>query len=82
MYKVIMKIFTNRLSLILPKIISDEQGALIKGKDITDSIALTSELTYELNRKVRGGNMNTVVVRDERNEYKHKIEEMAYMIRC
>lgn len=55
MYKVHTKILTKRLSLVLPKILFEEQGAFIKGKDITDSIALTSELTYELNRKVRGG---------------------------
>ncbi|KAJ4972269.1 hypothetical protein NE237_005368 [Protea cynaroides] len=46
-----------RLSLLLPKIISEEQGAFIKGRNISKNISLAYELMLDLDRKVLGYNV-------------------------
>lgn len=56
-YKIIARIFSDRLSSILPSIISPQQGAFVKDRSIFDNIELAQELFHDLNRKVWGGNM-------------------------
>lgn len=56
-YKRISKIFTDRLSLLLPRIISSPQCAFIKGRSLMDCVYLAQELTHDLNRKVYGRNV-------------------------
>lgn len=56
-YKILSKIISNRLSTILPNIISLEQSAFVKGRLIVENIALAQELIHELGRKTRGGNV-------------------------
>jgi hypothetical protein len=56
-YKIISKILASRMDLILTKIISPEQGAFVKHRLIHDNIALTQEMTQNINTKVRGGNV-------------------------
>lgn len=56
-YKIISSIVNKRLASLLPAIISQEQSAFVKGRHITENIALAQELTYELARKTRGHNI-------------------------
>lgn len=56
-YKTISSIINKRLALILPRIISLEQAAFVKGRNIVDNIALTQELMHDLGRKTRGNNI-------------------------
>ncbi|XP_058073273.1 uncharacterized protein LOC131221988 [Magnolia sinica] len=56
-YKLFSKMLATRLRLLLPNIISLEQGAFISGRPIIENIALAQELVRNLNRKVRGGNL-------------------------
>ncbi|XP_058082451.1 uncharacterized protein LOC131230563 [Magnolia sinica] len=56
-YKIFVKIIISRLSSILPKLISAEQGAFIKGRSIAENIALCQEIFTDIGRKVRGGNI-------------------------
>lgn len=51
------KILSNRLSSILPKLISKEQHAFVKGRQIGDCVSITQELVQDINRKVRRGNI-------------------------
>ena len=56
-YKVISKILTKRIGIILPKLISREQGAFIKGRSIHDNVALTQKLVQSLNGGLPGANL-------------------------
>ncbi|XP_026459810.1 uncharacterized protein LOC113360520 [Papaver somniferum] len=55
-FKVITKVITSRLSLIMDKLISHQQGAFIKERNIQEHIVLASEMVNELDIKRRGGN--------------------------
>ncbi|XP_058106938.1 uncharacterized protein LOC131250672 [Magnolia sinica] len=53
----IFLVIACRLRKLLPSLISQEQGAFVQGRAISESIALSQELLRELNRKVKGGNI-------------------------
>ncbi|XP_042486597.1 uncharacterized protein LOC122066831 [Macadamia integrifolia] len=55
--KVLSKIMAERLSCLLPRLVSNEQGAFQKGKIISANIGLASELANLLHTSVRGGGM-------------------------
>ncbi|VFQ83140.1 unnamed protein product [Cuscuta campestris] len=55
--KINTNILASRILKVLPKIISDQQIAFQKGKDIADHILMVEEMYHEINRKVEGGNM-------------------------
>ncbi|XP_058078582.1 uncharacterized protein LOC131226864 [Magnolia sinica] len=56
-YKIFATIILDRLSTILPKVISLEQGAFVRGRSIDENVALAQELFRDVDRKVRGGNI-------------------------
>ncbi|PKU73811.1 integrator complex subunit 11 [Dendrobium catenatum] len=56
-YKLLCKILLNRLSVLLPRIISPFQMGFVKGRAIVDNILLAQEFCQDLDAKVRGGNM-------------------------
>ncbi|PKU79583.1 hypothetical protein MA16_Dca000929 [Dendrobium catenatum] len=55
-YKVLSKILMNRLTVLLPKLISPYQMGFVKGKAISDNILLAQEFCND-DVKCRGGNM-------------------------
>lgn len=56
-YKVISKILSERLAPLLPTIISQEQGAFVKGRFILDNVFLVKQMMQDIDRKVRGHNL-------------------------
>lgn len=56
-HKIITKVLANRLSQILPNIVSQEQRAFIHGRNIKDCICLTSEAINLMQAKTFGGNL-------------------------
>ncbi|XP_058111279.1 uncharacterized protein LOC131254304 [Magnolia sinica] len=56
-YKISAKIISSRLNSLLLKLISVEQGAFIKGRDIAKSIVLAQESIRDISRHVRGRNL-------------------------
>ncbi|XP_042505477.1 uncharacterized protein LOC122082041 [Macadamia integrifolia] len=55
--KILSKVMATRLSSLLPKLISEEQGAFQKGKVIQTNISLASELANLMFECSRGGGM-------------------------
>eukprot|EP00253_Pinus_taeda_P017898 PITA_17898 len=54
-YKIISKVIANRLKMILPGIISQEQSGYVEGRQILDNILLAQEMIHSLHsRKVAG----------------------------
>ncbi|GAU48100.1 hypothetical protein TSUD_133200 [Trifolium subterraneum] len=56
-HKIITKVLADRLAIVLPSIISQEQRAFIHGRKIADCICLTSEVVNLLHNKSFGGNV-------------------------
>jgi len=53
-YKVIAKLLTNRLKIILPDIVSEQQCAFVPGQLITDNIVLAYEGVHDINNRKKG----------------------------
>lgn len=51
LYKCISNILTNRLRTILPLIISENQGAFVKGRSIVHNVLLAQEMVHMYSRK-------------------------------
>ena len=50
-YKVVLKVLSNRLRQVLPKIITPNQSAFVLGRLISDNILIAYELTHFLVNK-------------------------------
>ena len=48
--KIISKIVANRLSPLLPKIISDNQITFVRGRSIVDNILLVTKMIHSIDR--------------------------------
>ena len=53
-YKIISKVLANRLKLILPKLIFEEQLAFVPGRSLVDNIVVAFELIHSMKRKTHG----------------------------
>ncbi|KAL4181107.1 hypothetical protein AMTRI_Chr12g269530 [Amborella trichopoda] len=51
-FKIIPKILANRLRVIAPNLISEEQGAFLKGRHISSNICMASELLNSFKKKL------------------------------
>ncbi|XP_042485020.1 uncharacterized protein LOC122065293 [Macadamia integrifolia] len=59
--KIVSKIMALRLSEVMPRLISEEQGAFQKGKIIHSNITLASELSNMMFSATRGGGMGVKI---------------------
>ncbi|KAG0476032.1 hypothetical protein HPP92_012873 [Vanilla planifolia] len=55
--KILTKLLYSRLSTLLPSIISVEQSAFIKGRNITDNILMVEEMLSRLNKRRKFSNV-------------------------
>lgn len=55
LYKVIAKVLSNRLRVLLPGIISDNQSAFILGWSITDNVLVAFKMLHYMKQKKSGG---------------------------
>lgn len=56
-FKIISKILAERLSTVLPNIVSKEQLGFVKGRSIHENISLAHEIIQTIDNKVSGGNI-------------------------
>lgn len=56
-HKIISKILADRLSVVLPKIISREQSGFVKGRSIHENISLAHEMIETIDNNIIGGNL-------------------------
>lgn len=56
-HKIIARILSERMSTLLPNIISEEQTGFVKGRHIHSNLALAHDLTADLHKKSRTNNL-------------------------
>ncbi|XP_026428874.1 uncharacterized protein LOC113324799 [Papaver somniferum] len=56
-FKIFTKILATRLGAVLDKLVSEEQVAFMKGRNIHENISLASEMVNELHYKRKDGNI-------------------------
>ncbi|XP_026451379.1 uncharacterized protein LOC113351651 [Papaver somniferum] len=57
-FKIITKIITERITSYLPNLVSQQQYAFVKNRNINEQILLASELVNEISTIRRGGNVD------------------------
>lgn len=55
--KVISKLLSSRLNLLLPKLVSPWQSGCVPGRNIADNILVAQELVSDLDRRLKNPNM-------------------------
>lgn len=55
--KIVTKIMANRLRVLLPNLISDEQAAFVMGRSIVSHIVMSQEIIRDIDRKSTRGNV-------------------------
>ena len=64
------KVLANRLKTVLPTVISENQGAFIPGRVITDNIMILFEVCHYLRQKRQGsGGVGTALKTDMSKAY-------------
>lgn len=56
-FKFFFKILVNKMTGIINKVVSHEQGAFVSGHSIFKNITLAQEMIHSLNKKIVGGNV-------------------------
>ncbi|KAL9686221.1 hypothetical protein QQ045_023676 [Rhodiola kirilowii] len=56
-HKIISRILNDRLKVVLPSLISEEQAGFIEGRNIHETIGLAHDIVNDINNKTFGGNM-------------------------
>ena len=59
--KIISKLFSTRLSRILPRFISLNKSGFVKGRNITENIMLAQEITHQIKKPYIGSNLIIMV---------------------
>ena len=55
--KIILKVLTDRMVVILPHIISFEQSGFVRGRNISENVLLAQEMLHKIDANVRGSNV-------------------------
>ncbi|KAG5561218.1 hypothetical protein RHGRI_004294 [Rhododendron griersonianum] len=72
-YKILAKVLANRLSKVLPAVVSPNQCAFVPGRVITDNILIGQEIFHHLKNK-RGGRCHNVAVKLDMSKAYDRVE--------
>ncbi|KAF7822290.1 reverse transcriptase [Senna tora] len=68
-YKIISKVMVNRLRNLLPKLVSEQQRAFMKGRLIQDNIVIAHEVYHYLKNRANGGRFELAMKIDMAKAY-------------
>ena len=68
-YKILAKVLTNRLKLVMPNVIGDNQSAFIAGKQIQDNILVVHEILHSLLHQKKDDQMGMAIKLDMAKAY-------------
>lgn len=51
MYKIISKILANKIRVVLPKVIGEQQMAFLEGRQLSEGVVLASEIIDEVKKE-------------------------------
>lgn len=69
LYKIIAKVLSNRLCVILPCIISENQSAFVPRQSITDNILVAFEILHQMKQKSRSSESGVALKLNVRKVY-------------
>lgn len=69
LYKILAKVLADRLKIILPNLISENQSAFVSGRSITDNVLVAIEVIHHMKRKIQGCEGEIVLESDISKEY-------------
>lgn len=89
LYKIIAKVLSNRVRVLLPDIITKNQFAFVPGRSIPDNVLLAFELLHYMKQKKRGGEGEVALKLDVSKAYdrvnwgflKHQMVQMGFSIK-
>ena len=69
LYKIVVKVLSNRLRGILLGIISENQSAFVPGRSITDNVFVAFEMLHYMKQKKRGAEGEVALTLDVSKAY-------------
>ena len=86
LYKIIAKALSNRLPVILPGMISENQSAFVPSRNITDNVLVAFEMLHYMKQKKKGSKGEVALKLDVSKAYdrvdwrflKHQMQQMGF----